>query len=285
MTRDEGPVRTETPETHHRADVRERILSAARELAEHKPLDQIGLSEIARAAGVSWPTVKRHVGSREELREKLISERPELLRSLRATRTRLLEAALTVFAKHGYDRATLDDIALEASMTKGAVYWHFESKAELFSALLDEVWRTDIAAGPSSGVVGPEGLEDRTCRFLVAQLDALVSSRERARLLFDFALHRATPELPQKLAEAQRDARDSLAHALGSLQDAELLSSDVPASELGAIWTALCNGLALAWLLDPEVDPKPLARTSAALLLRALRTRKGVQELQTSATR
>lgn len=254
--------------------MRERILSAARRLAEHKPLDQIGLSEIARSAGVSWPTVKRHVGSREELREKLVAERPELLRSLRATRSKLLDAALTVFARKGYERATLDDIALEASMTKGAVYWHFESKAELFAALLEEVWRPEPAAGPSSSVVGSEGLEDRLGRFLVAQVESLVSSRDRARLLFDFALHRAEEELPRRLSESQREVRDGIAQALQSMQDAELLSNDVSAERLGAIWSALSNGLALAWLLDPErIDPTVLAQDGARLLLRALRVR------------
>jgi AcrR family transcriptional regulator len=242
-------------------------------LAEQKPLDQIGLSEIARSAGVSWPTVKRHVGSREELREKLVSERPELLRSLRATRSKLLDAALTVFAKKGYDRATLDDIALEASMTKGAVYWHFASKAELFSALLDEVWRAEPAAGPSSSAVTHEGLEERTQRFLVAQVEALVSSRERARLLFDFALHRAEPELPRRLSESQREHSEGIAQMLSSLQEAELLRRDPSAEDLGAIWNALTNGLALAWLLDPTADPKRLAQSAALLLMRGLSNR------------
>jgi AcrR family transcriptional regulator len=276
----------ETEDLNPRPDVRERILSAARKLAEQKPLDQIGLSEIARSAGVSWPTVKRHVGSREELREKLVNERPELLRSLRATRSKLLDAALTVFAKKGYDRATLDDIALEASMTKGAVYWHFESKAELFAALLDEVWRGEPAAGPSSSTVTHEGLEDRTGRFLVAQVEALVASRERARLLFDFALHRAEPELPRRLAEAQRDSREGIAQALSSLQDAGLLARDPNAEDLGAIWNALTNGIALAWLLDPEsTDPKRLAQSAAGLLLKALRTRPQATPALDAATR
>lgn len=262
-----------TSESNHRAEVRERILSAARKLAEHKPLDQIGLSEIARSAGVSWPTVKRHVGSREELREKLVAERPELLRSLRATRSKLLDAALVVFARKGYERATLDDIALEASMTKGAVYWHFESKAELFSALLEEVWRPELAAGPSSGAVGPGGLEERLVRFLVAQVEPLVSSKERARLLFDFAMHRAEPDLPRRVSESQREVREGVAQALSSLQEAELISRDVEPEALGAIWTALANGLALAWLLDSErTDPKLLAQSSARLLVRALRS-------------
>src|SRR5208282_6704638 len=54
------------------------------------------------------------------------------------TRARLLQAAGEVFAKHGYDRASLDDVAAAAGLTKGAVYSSFASKDELFYALMRE---------------------------------------------------------------------------------------------------------------------------------------------------
>jgi AcrR family transcriptional regulator len=54
------------------------------------------------------------------------------------TRARLLSAAAEVFAKAGYERASVDDIAQAAGLTKGAVYWNFASKEELFLALLQE---------------------------------------------------------------------------------------------------------------------------------------------------
>jgi len=54
------------------------------------------------------------------------------------TRQRLLEAALGVFARNGYDRATVDEIVREAGFSKGAFYVHFESKDDLFWAMLEE---------------------------------------------------------------------------------------------------------------------------------------------------
>jgi AcrR family transcriptional regulator len=54
------------------------------------------------------------------------------------TRARLLEAAAEVFAKKGYERASVDDVAQAAGFTKGAVYWNFASKEELFLALVHE---------------------------------------------------------------------------------------------------------------------------------------------------
>src|SRR5215217_6779001 len=117
---------------------RGRILNAARETTTEKPLDTINLAEVARKAGVSWPTVRRHVGTKEHLRSLLAQERPELLEKNLNTRGRILAAASQVFAEHGYDGATLDMVAADAGVTKGAVYWHFASKGELFLALLEQ---------------------------------------------------------------------------------------------------------------------------------------------------
>ncbi len=53
------------------------------------------------------------------------------------TRTNLLDAALKLFAVHGYDATSVDDICTAAQVSKGAFYHHFESKHALFLCLLD----------------------------------------------------------------------------------------------------------------------------------------------------
>src|SRR5947209_18295805 len=69
-------------------------------------------------------------------------------RSERKARTRaaLLEAAARVYARRGFEGATLDEVAEEAGFTKGAVYDHFGSKENLLVALLDEHLTSEIAA-------------------------------------------------------------------------------------------------------------------------------------------
>src|SRR4051812_39224688 len=56
-----------------------------------------------------------------------------------ATREALLESATALFAEHGYTRASLDEIAGRARVTKGALYGHFASKQALFRAVLDHL--------------------------------------------------------------------------------------------------------------------------------------------------
>jgi len=55
------------------------------------------------------------------------------------TRTRIMASALSLFAKKGYENTTFTDIAARLKMTKGAVYWHFESKEKLLVALVGEM--------------------------------------------------------------------------------------------------------------------------------------------------
>ena len=77
------------------------------------------------------------------------------------TRSRILASALDLFAKKGYVHTTFTDIAARLKMTKGAVYWHFESKQALLMALIDEMlekFRRQIAELLPEGEASFEGL-------------------------------------------------------------------------------------------------------------------------------
>lgn len=56
------------------------------------------------------------------------------------TRKDLIEAARKVFHECGVSRSTLEKIAKEAGVTRGAIYWHFKDKAELFFAMREDVF-------------------------------------------------------------------------------------------------------------------------------------------------
>ncbi|WP_022964675.1 TetR family transcriptional regulator [Halopseudomonas pelagia] len=54
------------------------------------------------------------------------------------TRLEIISAAAKVFCREGITGATLEEIALEAGITRGAIYWHFKGKQGLLQALLNE---------------------------------------------------------------------------------------------------------------------------------------------------
>ncbi len=56
------------------------------------------------------------------------------------TRLSIIDAARAVFLARGVSRTTLEHIAAEADVTRGAVYWHFKNKTEIFHAIRDQVF-------------------------------------------------------------------------------------------------------------------------------------------------
>lgn len=55
------------------------------------------------------------------------------------TRHKLLDAAEHLFQEQGVSRTSLQDIAKRAGATRGAIYWHFKDKADLFNAMMERV--------------------------------------------------------------------------------------------------------------------------------------------------
>ncbi len=55
------------------------------------------------------------------------------------TRQRIIDAAREVFLSRGVSRTSMEQIAAQAGVTRGAIYWHFSNKTELFSALREQV--------------------------------------------------------------------------------------------------------------------------------------------------
>jgi AcrR family transcriptional regulator len=73
-----------------------------------------------------------------------------------ATRQALVQSALVLFARDGFQSTSLDDVAADARLTKGAIYHHFESKQALFEAVIDEL---EISV-KASIVAAMDGAED-----------------------------------------------------------------------------------------------------------------------------
>ncbi len=87
------------------------------------------------------------------------------------SRSALISAARTLFAKQGFFNTKVSDIAREAGMSQGNVYWYFTSKEELLQAVLADGFETlggylEIAAsGSGSSIQRLDDLIDRFCDF------------------------------------------------------------------------------------------------------------------------
>ncbi len=124
-------------EVKRKSNGRVRLIHAAQQLAKERPFDEITIDEIIKIAELSRPAFYYHFAAgKEELRAELVGcgllpEAPT-----QDTRQVILEAALRVFARSGVSAATLDDIAAEANVSRGALCWHFHNKEELLAGII-----------------------------------------------------------------------------------------------------------------------------------------------------
>src|SRR5688572_13213766 len=84
------------------------------------------------------------------------------------TRQQIIDAAREVFLARGVSRSTLEHIAAQANVTRGAVYWHFKNKTEIFHALRDQVFlplidRMDDTLAVESNVDPLTQIENSLC--------------------------------------------------------------------------------------------------------------------------
>ena len=98
------------------------------------------------------------------------------------TRTRILASALSLFAKKGYEHTTFTDIAARLKMTKGAVYWHFESKEALLIALVDEM--LEKFARQTESIMPKDELTFRAVADMMVENARLVVDDARGRAFF-----------------------------------------------------------------------------------------------------
>lgn len=198
-----------------------------------------------------------------------MSSSHEEKRDPEATRRRLLEAAVRVFAQKGYYGATVDDIVAECGSSKGSFYFHFESKEALFLTLVesfaamlaDEVDRA-VRSSPGGGAARIEeavraglGLFERYPQlarvFLIESAAVNPRFEAKRRQLFD----RFVRVIEVYLNEAKRNHRLAVA-------DTRLAAAGI----LGAI-----NEVVLQWLSGPRDRPlQQLAPEVSGFVLRAI---------------
>ena len=171
------------------------------------------------------------------------------------TRERVLAAAAKVFARRGYHRATVDEIASEAGFTIGALYSNFTGKEELFLALADrqvgqraEEIRAIADAAEGDGDASSEAAA-RFRSFLEADPDWPL-------LFYEFwSLSVRNPELQGELAKRRDLIRDALAETLERVAKRHGFKLRFPAPVLATAIAASLNGLAFERAADPEALP------------------------------
>ena len=169
------------------------------------------------------------------------------------TREHLLAAAEEVFAARGYHAASIDEIAAAAGFSKGAVYSNFESKEELFLALIADREQRLI------GAFADAAQDDLEPADLVASLRAVyagtnLDERQRNwRLLQEFSLYAMrNPELQAKLVADQRAGIEPIVDLVERQCARAGVEPPLPSELLARMYVALFNGLWQQQAVDPD---------------------------------
>lgn len=182
--------------------------------------------------------------------------RPRLTRaeSKENTRRLLLEAAERVFRRQGYQRATLDSIAAEAGFTKGAVYWHFRSKEDLFIQLLGEGLKRNISLLEMLALVGSE--LDRLDEELGRWIDQIGTRDNLPLLALEMELEaRCNEPFLAQYNEVVIDHQRSVGRLLERYFEATGRQALMPAEDLATAIFTLAKGIALTRQTRPSAKP------------------------------
>ncbi len=172
------------------------------------------------------------------------------------TRAAIVSSAEKLFAEHGFWGVSLDEIADDAGLTKGAVYSNFQSKEDLLLAVsAKQAFRIDEDDFPSSDLPFREQLRG------LGRLIARASSGEEVRRVAPRELELATLALQSdRFREILVDAAKSQSRSLGKLiQDrakSQGVELDLSADEIGTLLTAVRLGLTRMSLLAPREIPQ-----------------------------
>jgi AcrR family transcriptional regulator len=202
------------------------------------------------------------------------SGRVRLTQEQRRTRTRaaVLDAAAKSFALSGFHGTSVDDIAEAAGVSKGAIYYSFPSKDDLFVALLEQrtqAWVTAMNSAPADSSLN--GQASHAVSGFFADLDADPSWTP---LLLEFLAYSARDERTRAMMnERFFGALQAAVEAATAERTAAAGLRDVPIAEFAAGVTALACGLGIERSFGPAHRVDEVMTTMLDLLLEGLLAR------------
>jgi AcrR family transcriptional regulator len=191
-----------------------------------------------------------------------------------ATTAALLSAAAATFAERGFEAATMDEIAERVGLSKGALYYRYKSKEDLFLALLDErcaAYISDLERARGTGASAGAGWGAVADQFL-----SVLRERSWPRLFFEYVSYASRhPHARSQLAKRTRALRRAFERVIEQQAADAGAELPVPAADIALAITALGNGLALERLADPRGVPDRVFAELPALIIGGVAARAG----------
>lgn len=171
------------------------------------------------------------------------------------TRQHLIETAIAQFAARGVSNTTLNDIADAANVTRGALYWHFENKTQLFNELwLQQPPLRDLIQERLVGRWGDNPLQRLQERLVVGL--QYIAENPRQQALMQILYHKcefhkdmiSEQAIRDKIGLSHQSIRDSLQRCI----DENLIATSLDLDVIIIILHGSFSGIIKNWLMNPE---------------------------------
>ena len=188
-------------------------------------------------------------------------------------RGHLLDAAEQLLADRGYHATSVDLVVKTAGLTKGAFYWHFSSKEELFVGLLED--RFDRRARGLMAITEQASADEETAGVVSRELMRMVDEHRQLVLLMNefWSLAVRDERLRRRWVSRQRKLRKDLARALEARHETTGVRLSVEPERLATGIIALADGLAMDRVAEPQAVPPELFGEMLSLLYDGLARR------------
>ncbi len=173
-----------------------------------------------------------------------------------ATRCSILGAAEQLFYSQGVSRTSLQDIAAAAGVTRGAIYWHFKDKSDVFNAMMDRVVLPMEEADARLSIDAERPVLDQL-RERAEDLFTRVVGCSSLRRIMEIAMHKVEyvdelAALRRRRIETRATFRQPMEQLLRQGQLRGEVLDHVPAAQLAVGLQLVIEGALNNWLLDPD---------------------------------
>jgi AcrR family transcriptional regulator len=197
-----------------------------------------------------------------------------LTRKAEATGARILDVALDLFRRKGFEQTTMRGIATEAGVSLGSAYYYFESKEDLVMAFYEQAIEA-MAPRMEAAMDGTKSFEERIAAILAVKFEYFQPNRSFLGALFR---HAADPQdRLSPFSEATRHIRERdqtyFARAIATKSGGVRVPKDLEPFLPKILWLYQM-GLILHWIYDRSPDQRrthALRKKSLALLVSSLK--------------
>lgn len=177
-----------------------------------------------------------------------------------STRNRILDAAVSVFSAKGYHQASMDEIAQQAGVAKGTLYYHFDSKEKLFAELFEE--GLELLDGKVRQTTKTGGdIKTRLQQWLSCHLQIYCQYRGLARIILLESRCGQADRLGELVSDVRKAYCQALAKEVQQASDAGLVREELTPEEIASFLLDVADALTLRYLTAPQpARPEELER-------------------------